>query len=163
MFVYYSRVQVLSNLLNMINIKPNKLESSDDLLNLVELLHQGNPITPITLSYDQKIIDKFGEYQSKRAHISQGEHWISWLGGYDGAGFYNRKNSSRTPRFIYNHINCPQMLIWLAEVVGISSDKINMAMIESLKVKKFQTQCAIIRRIIPWNQIENKWTSHKTN
>ncbi len=50
---------------------------------------------------------------------SQKEHWIGWLEEYNGAGYYNRKDNNRDAKYIFNHINCPPMLLWLCEVSGV--------------------------------------------
>ena len=50
---------------------------------------------------------------------SQKEHWVGWLGEYDGPGFYGRRNWDRSAAFVYNHINCAPMVLWLAEALGI--------------------------------------------
>jgi hypothetical protein len=52
-------------------------------------------------------------------------HWLGWLQEYDGPGYYNRK-VPRKPRsfgYIYGHIHCAPMLLWLAEVAGVRRRK----------------------------------------
>lgn len=50
---------------------------------------------------------------------TQKEHWLGWLAEYRGPGYYGRKNSHRSAEFVYNHIVCPPMVLWLAEASGI--------------------------------------------
>jgi len=42
-------------------------------------------------------------------------HWFGWLQEYDGSGYYNRRvpKSPRSMAFIYTHIHCAPMLLWL--------------------------------------------------
>ena len=50
---------------------------------------------------------------------TQKEHWLGWLGEYHGPGAYGRAPSEeRDARFVYNHIVCPEMLLWLIEASG---------------------------------------------
>lgn len=93
---------------------------------------------------------------------SQREHWVRWLGEYDGPGYYGRRTWRRTAEFVYNHINCPSMLIWLGEAAGVNKELVREAMRAALKAKPaFATQCGVIRRIIPWNAIETKLITRK--
>jgi hypothetical protein len=82
-------------------------------------------------------------------------HWLGWLKGYKGPGHYNRKNCHRSAEFVYNHINCPPMVLWLAEASGVPRATIAKAKHAALSVKPhLPTQSAAIRRIIPWEMIE---------
>src|SRR5450432_2357821 len=50
---------------------------------------------------------------------SQKQHWLGWLREYDGPGFYGRKNWKRSAEFVFNHICCPPMVLWLGEAAGV--------------------------------------------
>jgi hypothetical protein len=53
--------------------------------------------------------------------VSHKEHWTGWLAEYDGPGYYGRR-VTRVPRsmaYIYGHIHCTPMLLWLAEASGV--------------------------------------------
>lgn len=94
--------------------------------------------------------DKGGAWYS-----SQKEHWLGWLREYDGPGYYGRKNSKRTAEFVYNHINCAPMLLWLGEASGVPHQQVTKAKVAALRAEpKFQTQCAAIRKLIPWTTVE---------
>jgi hypothetical protein len=61
--------------------------------------------------------------------ISHKEHWQGWLWEYDGPGFYNRTVPKR-PRFmayIFGHIHCSPMLLWLAEAAGVDQGLVREA------------------------------------
>ncbi len=49
-------------------------------------------------------------------YTTQKEHWLGWLGEYDGPGGYGRvPGKKRDAKFAYNHIVNPEMLLWLFE------------------------------------------------
>lgn len=75
------------------------------------------------------------------------------LKGYSGYSFYGRKNHKRTSEYVYNHINCPEMLMWLTESVGIEKNIIQIAIDKSIDNPKFQSRCRIIRENISWSAI----------
>lgn len=90
---------------------------------------------------------------------SQKEHWLGWLGDYDGPGFYVRKtHAGRDARYIYNHIMCSPMLLYLPEVLGVSIELIRNAYDTVIKASepKMAKQCRIIRSIIPFELLEPK-------
>jgi hypothetical protein len=137
----------------LFNSKPKKVSTKGDFMRLVRFLHKENPQTPITDRFDDDLISKYGDNQSGISHKNQGEHWIGWLNGYKGAGFYNRKDNKRSPEYIYNHVMCPQMIVWLAEVSGLTNELLDNATKEALKSEKYQTQCAVLRKHISWSKI----------
>jgi hypothetical protein len=88
---------------------------------------------------------------------NQKDHWLRWLGDYDGPGFYERKtHSGRDAKYIYNHIMCSPMLLYLPEVLGVSIELIGNAYDAVIKANdpKMAKQCAIIRSIIPFELVE---------
>jgi hypothetical protein len=90
---------------------------------------------------------------------SQKEHWLGWLGDYDGPGFYQRKtHAGRDSKYIYNHIMCSPMLLYLPEAIGVSTELIRNAYDAVLKANnpKMGKQCRIIRSIIPFQVIDEK-------
>lgn len=114
-------------------------------------------------------LPKQGEYSQKleaHPHLainrdpwykSQKEHWLGWLGDYDGPGFYQRKtHAGRDAKYIYNHIMCSPMLLYLPEALGVSIELIKKAYGEVIKDNnpKMAKQCAIIRSIIPFEVFE---------
>jgi len=96
-----------------------------------------------------------GEDLFPSAAISQKQHWVGWLSEYHGPGHYRRKTKSRRDaKFAYNHSQCPAMLIWLAGRVGVSARLIESAADEAMEYGNKASQCAAIRRHIPWILIE---------
>jgi hypothetical protein len=88
---------------------------------------------------------------------SQKEHWVGWLKDYDGPGYYKRKtHAGRDARYIYNHIMCSPMLLYLPEALGVSRVLVKKAFYAVLKSKEpgMAKQCGVIRRIIPFEMVE---------
>ena len=81
---------------------------------------------------------------------SQHEHWQGWLGEYLSAGPYGRKGRRNDARFAYHHINCPPMLVWPACASGVAPSTIRRASAEARSRKSPQSQCAGIRRHVPF-------------
>jgi hypothetical protein len=76
---------------------------------------------PITASCARALVES-GVWSDEGVwYKTQKEHWLGWLSEYDGPGAYSRKSwSGRSAEYVYNHINCPPMLLWLAEAAGVS-------------------------------------------
>lgn len=137
----------------MFNIfKIKSIEDYKDFVNCIIKLRKLKIPTPITEKFEGK--DK-SDFVKTTWYENQGEHWQGWVNGYEGAGAYNRKDNKRTPKFIYNHIMCPPMFIWMAETVGIDNAIILEMVKEASKTEKYQEQCKIMRHFLPWEMIEN--------
>lgn len=90
---------------------------------------------------------------------SQKEHWLGWLKDYDGPGFYKRKtHAGRDAKYIYNHIMCSPMLLYLPEALGVSETLIKKAFEAVIQAMdpRMAKQCSIIRSIIPFSLVEEK-------
>ena len=87
---------------------------------------------------------------------TQREHWLGWLGAYDGPGAYGRAEwASRDAAFVWNHIQCAPMLFWLAEALALPDAVLDRAYQDIVAApKRGASQCAALRRIIPWVDIE---------
>jgi hypothetical protein len=112
---------------------------------------------PIIASYERALIargiwDNHGVW-----YTSQQEHWIGWLSQYEGPGAYNRKSwKGRSAEFAYNHVRCPPMLLWLAEMAGVSKKNVLAARRSALKApRNLGSQCAALREAIPWALVES--------
>ena len=95
-----------------------------------------------------------GTLYGKVWYCSQKEHWLGWLFHYEGPGYYHRQNWNRTAEFVYNHINCAPMLLWLIEAAGVKTALVRSASRRLLARDPGPTQCAAIRRVVPWNVVE---------
>ena len=110
---------------------------------------------PITTAFESAL-EKVSTWNRKKVwYSSQKEHWLGWLGAYEGPGFYNRKVWERTAEFAYNHIVCSPMVLWLGEASGVSAAKVRAAKKAALAAKpNLASQAAAIRMVIPWALIE---------
>jgi hypothetical protein len=69
--------------------------------------------------------------------------------------YYERKDWNRDAEFVYNHIVCPPMVLWLGEASGISQILVRNAKKAALGAPpSLPAQSAAIRKVIPWNLIE---------
>ncbi|MEH2497859.1 putative restriction endonuclease [Bradyrhizobium sp. AZCC 1678] len=91
------------------------------------------------------------------------QQWLDWLSGYDGPGFYGRENSDRTARFIFNRLNNPAMILWLAEASGVDQTLIRQAARFPRTNANKQTQAASVRNIISWEIIEARLQELRSN
>jgi hypothetical protein len=113
---------------------------------------------PITAGYERTLAIR-GVWSPEGVwYTSQKEHWLGWLSEYDGPGAYDRKTRrGRSAQFVYNHINCPPMLLWLAEAIGVPKATVLVAKRSALATCKTRGgHCAAIRGIIPWQAIEER-------
>lgn len=94
-------------------------------------------------------------YDANVWYRSQKEHWLGWLGSYDGPGGYGRKvHSGRDARFVYNHVVNPQMLFWLVEASGVESAFVDKAREYEQAGPSLMSQSAWIRRHVKWETVE---------
>jgi hypothetical protein len=112
-------------------------------------------IPPITTAFRIELAKLGTPDSSFERYSSQKEHWLRWLEEYDGPGYYGRQNCRRTAQFVYNHINCPSMLLWLCEASGIEKATIHKAKASALRAEPtFPSQSKAIRQLVPWRDIE---------
>jgi hypothetical protein len=118
---------------------------------------------PVTESY-AKALNAREIWSDKEVwYSSQKEHWMGWLAEYDGPGFYGRKNwRGRTAEFVYNHIGCPPMVLWLAEAAEIPKKDLLTAKRSALAGGRNRIgHCALIRKAIPWSVVEERLRATK--
>lgn len=129
------------------------IDTPSGLRHKINKLRKYNNNTELTDLYTDLSRQRGYNNSSNVWYSDQGEHWDGWLKGYSGSGFYARKNHNRTSEYVYNQINCPEMLIWLVESAGIDKTIIQSAIDKSIDNPKFQSRCKIIREEIPWTSI----------
>jgi hypothetical protein len=122
------------------------------------------PHPPITESFERALRES-GRWGRKPVwYASQKQHWLGWLSEYDSPGYYGRKHRGQSAEFAYNHIMCPPMLLWLAEASGIRKKKILEAKDAALSARPtLASQCASIRKCIPWDVVELSLNRKKAN
>ena len=97
-----------------------------------------------------------GVGHGKAWYSSQKEHWLGWLGDYSGPGAYGRANwANRSAEFVYNHIQCAPMLVWLAEALGLPKERLKAACLDVTNSgARHAAQCGAFRRTVHWAVIE---------
>lgn len=85
---------------------------------------------------------------------SQQEHVTAWLDEIDGPGAYRRVTRGLGARHAYNHFQCAPGLLWIAEALGEDPEVVQEAAQSAGGVGRPASQCAAIRRFIPWSRIE---------
>lgn len=89
-------------------------------------------------------------------YASHKDHWLNWLREYNGPGHYGRRDSGRTPAFVYKRLQCPEMIIWLAEAVGITENTIRTALTKCRSVRNSSARCGKLRMYISWGMISER-------
>lgn len=135
------------------------IDTPSGLRQKINKLRKSNNNTELTDLYTDLSRQRGYNNSSNIWYSDQGEHWNGWLKGYSGSGIYGRKNHNRTSEYVYNQINCPEMLIWLAESAGIDKTIIKSAIDKSIDNPMFQSRCRVIRENIPWSLIYSRLRS----
>lgn len=77
----------------------------------------------------------------------------AWLDELDGPGAYGRVSRGLGARHAYNHFQCAPGLLWIAEALGEHAQVVRDAADAAGGEGRPATQCAAIRRVIPWARI----------
>ncbi|MFT0847310.1 hypothetical protein VR010_06075 [Actinomycetaceae bacterium L2_0104] len=102
---------------------------------------------PISDSYEKEYLP------GRHWWSSQKEHMVAWFRELSGAGKYKRKSRGLGARHGYNHFQCAPGLLWLAEALGEDTAVVQEAAAAAGGVGRPASQCAAIRRKIPWRRI----------
>jgi hypothetical protein len=87
-------------------------------------------------------------------YLTQKEHWLGWLGEYNGPGAYGRDTSKRRDaRYASNHIVNWQMLEWLIRAAGADAATVKAVHVASEHGTRLQEKAAATRRVVPWEAI----------
>jgi hypothetical protein len=90
---------------------------------------------------------------SKGGYATHKDHWIGWLAEYDGPGYYGRSNWDRDARYVYQHLNNCNMIVWLNEAAGESPATIRAAITAMLRGgPQKATMAGIARFLLPWER-----------
>lgn len=88
-------------------------------------------------------------------YTSQKDHLLGWLGDYDTAGAYARRNPGQDAKFFYTRFQCVQGLLWLAEALGEEEATLRRAILAvDAAGRNSAAQCGAFRRVVPWSRIE---------
>ena len=111
-----------------------------------EIMWQLTDDCPIAIAYEQKYLPGEHWWENQREHLC---HWFFEL---DGPGAYERQKE-QTAKSAYNHFQCAPGLLWLAEALGEATGVVREAAEAAGGVGRPASQCAKIRKIIPWPRI----------
>jgi hypothetical protein len=92
---------------------------------------------------------------SKGGYDTHRDHWIGWLKGYDGPGFYGRSDWVVDARTVYQRLNNGRMIVWLNEAAGEKPALIRTT-ISEMKLRGNglkQTEAKIARARHPWESV----------
>lgn len=84
---------------------------------------------------------------------TQKEHWLGWLAEYHGPGAYGRKNLNRDAKFAYNHVVCPDLLLYLIRAIPLDPQTVAEAEEAAKKGKSLMEKAGAIRKVVPWEMI----------
>lgn len=95
-------------------------------------------------------------------YTTQKQHWLGWLREYDGPGAYGRiPGQSRDAKFAYNHVVCPEMLLWLIEAAGVRRELVDAARAAYQMGTTLMQKSGAIRRHVSWAELyKTLWSSH---
>ena len=99
--------------------------------------------------------------QGYNRYSTQKAHWLGWLSKKPGAKYYRQDAPDRGPKYVYNHIMEPKMLLYLISALDFDDDLKQLAKIEAKNAKTMASSCAAIRKVIPWIKIEEKLRKKK--
>ena len=100
--------------------------------------------------------EQFPKKPSKDDHRAR---WLQWLANYDGPGHYKRSNwDTGDAKVVYNRLQSPPMLLWLAEVLQVPAAFLQEASNAAKEAnrKTLASKSAAIRKVIPWQMIEDR-------
>lgn len=84
-------------------------------------------------------------------HKNQKGHWLHWLFWYNEKSAYGRAiGMNRDAKWAYNHIVCPDMLIYLIKAINIQPDLVMLAEKAFRENATEMHRSGEIRKIVPW-------------
>ncbi|MBR1197785.1 HNH endonuclease [Bradyrhizobium sp. AUGA SZCCT0158] len=82
------------------------------------------------------------------------QRFVGWLSEYNNPLW--RKNPDRDARFIYNKLNAPMTILWLAAAAGIDERIIGTALKRVKWSERPETSAAAARKVLAWDIIAHK-------
>ena len=115
-----------------------------------------DPDTPLHKKMEAAL--RMGPEYGKAKYENQKHHWLTWLMTYDDPSCLRRQYRSRTgAELVYNRLNCPPMVFWLAEAIGTPRGCLLAAFDACLVASKnTAAQAASVRKHLPWNKLEDR-------
>ena len=119
------------------------------------LLRRADAHYPVSEAYEQKHLPGPHWWSNQREHVT------AWLDELDGPGAYGRTTRGLGARHAYNHFQCAPGLLWIAEALGEDAEVVTLAAETAGGKGRPGTQCAAIRRVIPWSRIAELSAAHR--
>lgn len=122
---------------------------SDQVLAVIRRLPASQPLTNEYEALRPLGAAPTGNWSTQKAHL------VGWLSELKGPGYYGRLTHDMDARAAYNHLQCAPALLWLAEALGEDPGTLIRAISAVRAVpRNGASQCAAVRREIPWDRIE---------
>jgi hypothetical protein len=93
---------------------------------------------------------------------TQKDHWIGWLGGYLGPGYYGRKNWNRDAKCAYNHVICPELLLYLVRAIPLRPELVEASELAYQGGSTLMSKAGTIRKVVPWSEIYQAFWGKET-
>lgn len=120
------------------------MTASELLLIVNRLDRPAEETAPLTVFLESRL--DVGPGRGRATYHDQKHHWVRWLDDY--------QRPERPAQRVYNAINCPTMLFWLAEALGLDQMRLVSAIHAAEAAPNNQvSQTAAIRRVIGWDAI----------
>lgn len=88
-------------------------------------------------------------------YTTQKDHWLGWLDPDRKPVTYVRADPfGRGAKTTYNAIGEPKMLLYLIAAAGMPEAPLEEARLAARDKKALSSQCAAIRRVVPWAAME---------
>lgn len=112
-----------------------------------------------------QISDAFEELDpqlGQRWWSSQREHMVAWFSAQmtKGEGQFTRETPNHSARTTYNRLQCPEAIVWMAEAVGVSEDKLVATVDAALFEPDHRRRSGIVRKHLPWSLIAEHVLKH---
>jgi hypothetical protein len=134
------------------------------ILQLMDVVSGFPETTPISdrLSAILNQRKKVGQSEDERKQNFK-EGILQWLREYHQPGYYKRKEPGKSAKYMYNHLQSPDGIIYLAEAAGVSEELLERAFqaaSDPLLLTK-SSQSGAVRELIPWEAVEKQieWNS----
>ncbi|MEM8542169.1 MAG: hypothetical protein AAGF25_14535 [Pseudomonadota bacterium] len=122
--------------------------TADELGQVISRLDRPDKDTaPLTTMLENSL--GVGPGKGRATYRDQKHHWVRWLNDY--------QRPDRPAQRVYNAINCPTMLLWLGEALGVDRERVVSAIHAAENAPANQiSQTAAIRGLIGWDVIHRK-------
>lgn len=111
----------------------------------------------ISITHFRNVIKRLPSDEPKEIpgiwYKTQKEHWLGWLKEYSGPGAYGRKNWHRDARFVYNHVVCPELIMYLIHAIPMRPDLVDAAEKAYHSGVSPMEKSGAIRKVVPWEEV----------